>query len=545
MGTKKLLPLSLLSLDQANAFVQETLKKYKCSSTDNMKAQLFVEETIAYWQERSSDKGNFELSIQKRFKTITLALNYWGDPENPLTLPETTDDEESDYKRIGQSILIGLSAVTYSYENGCNNVSYTLKQKPLNPAITTVIGLVGAIISGLIFQAVAPDLGKQIGTTILTPVSSTFFNFLNAIVIPVLFFSAISSIFNMDNLAQMKRIFRLLLTWSIAVILVATGVSLAIARIFLLGNTATTNHGTQGDLWNQIGEMIFGVIPANMIKPFLDGNTLQIMLLAIIGGIVMLTLKGRFPFISRMINEGNLIFTTILDAVCALMPVVVFISILNMMISGEGSALLGTILLIVLLLSAFLIIMLVMLLSLAFYEKIGPIAYFKSAAPFLLIALSTASSSATFASHTATALGKQKIRDYLVHFSIPVGVLFNKQNAIPGLLLTALFVGNIYGIAFSFADMIPVAILCMILSIAVPPSPGMGAFLFTIVFNLLGIPLEGLALAVTIDIFMDYPATAGHVMTTNIGMLHTEHRLKAIEAKKTLQTNKASGKRQA
>lgn len=532
METKKILPLRLSSLDQANAFVEELLQKYQCPKTDTMKAQLFVEEAIVYWQEHAEAEAKFELSIQKRFKTITLTLNYWGDPQNPLALPEPSEDQEADYNRIGQNILIGLSAVTYSYQKGCNNVSYTLKQRPLNPALTTAIALVGAILTGLLFQAVAPESGKQIGSAILTPISSTFFSFLNAIVIPVLFFSALGSIFNMDNLAQMKRIFRLLLTWSMAVMLLAAAVSLAVAELFLLSASGSASPGAQGDLWSQIGAMVFGIIPANILQPFLDGNTLQIMFLAIISGIVMLTLKGRFPAITGIITEANLIFATILDAVCTLMPGVVFISILNMMISGQGAALLGAFQLIALLLGCYLIIDLVMLLSLAFYEKISPQAYLKTAAPFLLIALSTASSSATLASHTATALSKQKIRDYVVHFSIPVGVLFNKQDAIPMLLLTALFVGNIYGIAFSWSDMIPVVILCLILSVAVPPSPGMGAFLFTIVFNLLGIPLEGLALAVTIAIFMDYPATTGNVMTTNIGMVHTEQRLRAIEAKK-------------
>ncbi|OFV70406.1 dicarboxylate/amino acid:cation symporter [Acetobacterium wieringae] len=532
MEVKKILPLSLASLDEANVFVSELLQKYKCPKTDNMKAQLFVEEAIVYWSERASDQAHFELSIQKRFKTISLTLNYWGNPENPLTLPETPEGEAVDYNRIGQNILIGLSSVTYSYEKGCNNVSYTLKQKPLNPALTTAIALLGAILTGFFIQMMAPELGKQVGTGILSPISSTFFGFLNAIVIPVLFFSAIGSIVNMDNLAQMKRIFRLLLTWSMAVILLASAVSLGMAQIFLLGNTGSASQAGQGDLWNQIGEMVFGIIPANIIQPFIDGNTLQIMFLAIIGGIVMLTLKGRFPQITRIITEANLIFSTILDAVCALMPVVVFISILNMMISGEGAALLGAVWLIVLLLIAFLIINVFMLLSVAVYEKISPVTYLKTAAPFLLIAFSTASSSATFVSHTATSIGKQKIRDYVVNFSIPVGVLFNKQDAIPMLLLTSLFIGNIYGIGFSLPDTIPVVILCMILSVAVPPSPGMGAFLFTIVFNLLGIPLEGLALAVTIAIFLDYPATTGNVMTTNIGMIHTEHRLRASELKK-------------
>ncbi|PKM75134.1 MAG: sodium:proton symporter, partial [Firmicutes bacterium HGW-Firmicutes-17] len=119
MEIKRILPLQLSSLDEANAFVREMLHQYKCPKTDNMKAQLFVEEAIVYWAVQADDKASFELSIQKRFKTITLTLNYWSDPENPLTLPETSDDQDDDYNRIGQNILIGLSSVTYSYEKGC------------------------------------------------------------------------------------------------------------------------------------------------------------------------------------------------------------------------------------------------------------------------------------------------------------------------------------------------------------------------------------------------------------------------------------------
>jgi len=141
------------------------------------------------------------------------------------------------------------------------------------------------------------------------------------------------------------------------------------------------------------------------------------------------------------------------------------------------------------------------------------------------------SEGATFANHTLMASVKQKVRDYVVSFSIPVGALFNKQFAIPIWVLISLFVANIYGISFTMAEIVPVVILSMILSVAVPPSPGIGPFLFTIIFNLLHIPLDGLALAVTIAIFMNYPATAGNAMVTNIGMLHTEHMLCAKEIK--------------
>lgn len=530
MEVKKYFQLKLDSIDEANEFVQKLLQKYKCTKMDNMRAQLFVEEAIVYWEQEAQENATFEISLRKRFKTISLSLNYWGDPSNPLTIPESSEeDSEQEFNLIGQNILIGLSTVTYSYENGCNNVSYTLKEKPVNPALTTAIALLAGIFSGLLLQRLAPSLGLLIGNTILTPISSTFFGFLNAIVVPVLFFSTIGSIFNMDNVAQMKRIFRMLLSWSMAIILLTSAITLFAARLTFLSESTSAAGGGSGDLWNQIGKMVFGIIPTNVLQPFIDGNTLQIMFLAIICGVVMLTLKGRFPAITKIITESNLIFTTILDGVCALIPLVVFISILNMMVSGNGGAMLGAIGLIGVILAVFLSLVLIMLISLVFLEKKSPIAYLKTAGSFLLIALSTASSSATFASHTATAMSKQKIRDFVVNFSIPVGVLFNKQFSIPVLLLISLFIGKIYDITFSTGEIIPVMVLCMILSVAVPPSPGMGPFLFTIVFNLLGIPMEGLALAVTIGIFMDYPETTCNVMTTNIGMLHTEHLLSKKE----------------
>ena len=529
MKVKKFFTLSLESIDDAYEFVQKLLLKYNCSKSDIVRAQLFVEETIVHWQKGAQENETFEISLSKRFKTITLSLNYWGNQSDPLTLPEEVDDPE--FNLIGQNILIGLSSVTYSYENGCNNVSYTLKVKSANPALTTAIALVAGIFCGLAFQYFSPSTGLWIADTILNPLSGTFFGFLNAMVVPVLFLSAIGSIFNMDNIAQMKRIFRSLLSWSLGIILVSSAISLLAAWLFFVSEGSASSGGGTGDLWNQIGTMVFGIIPTNILQPFLDGNTLQIMFLAIVSGVVMLTLKGRFPFITKIITEGNLIFTTILDAVCTMMPWVVFISILNMMVSGNGGALLGSIGLIAIILVSLLALVVIMLISVALIEKMNPITYFKSAGSFLLIAFSTASSSATFASHTLIASVKQGVRDYVVSFSIPVGVLFNKQFAIPVLLLTSLFVARFYGIAFTMAEIVPVVILCMILSVAVPPSPGMGPFLFTIVFNLLGIPLEGLALAVTIDIFMDYPSTAGHVMVTNIGMLHTEHMLCTKESK--------------
>ena len=94
------------------------------------------------------------------------------------------------------------------------------------------------------------------------------------------------------------------------------------------------------------------------------------------------------------------------------------------------------------------------------------------------------------------------------------------------MIIISLFVGGFYHVPFSIADLYPLTLLCIILSIAVPPSPGMGSFLFTVIFTRFGIPMEGLAMAVTIIIFLDYIVTPCNVLTINASMLHIEQRLK-------------------
>ncbi|MDD4803294.1 MAG: cation:dicarboxylase symporter family transporter [Syntrophomonas sp.] len=208
---------------------------------------------------------------------------------------------------------------------------------------------------------------------------------------------------------------------------------------------------------------MFDIIPSNIFKSFLEGNILQTIFLAAITGIVMLIYKGRFPVITKLITESNLIFSTLLDALCSLMPWVIFICIFNMLLSGEGSALLSSIGVVVLICVCFLIIILLYLLSIAFIEKENPIEYVKTIGSILLIAITTASSSATFAPHTMIASTKQDIRDYLVNFSIPVGALFCKPFLVPFLFLTSLFMGNIYAVPISMADAISMILLCIIL----------------------------------------------------------------------------------
>ncbi|HBK54458.1 MAG TPA: sodium:proton symporter [Syntrophomonas wolfei] len=525
MKDKRDFRLEIASIESAGDYVRDILKQYKCTDRDMVRAQLFTEETMVYWTETANEGDILQINVRKRFKTISLSLSYRGAQSNPLAISDEEEDE-TEFSFIGQNILIGLSTVTYSYENGYNVITFTLKEKGTNPVILIIFALAAAIICGLIVNRFAPSLGPGLSASILIPLSKAFFGLLNAIVIPFLFLSVIASIFNMENIAQMKRIFRILFSWFLGLTAMSAVIAVLAGMIYFpLQNGASTGVN-EVNIWTQIAKMLFDIIPSNIFQSFLDGNTLQTIFLAVITGITMLVYKGRFPVISKVVSESNLIFSTMLDAICSLMPWVIFICIFDMLLSGDGRVLLSSIAVVVLICICFLLIVLLCLLSVALIEKQNPLQYIKTIGPVLLIALSTASSSATFAPHSMIASNKQGIRDYLANFSIPVGALFAKPFVVPVLLLMTLFVGNFYSLTFTAADVVSMVLLCVILSVAVPPVQGMGIFLFTIIFKRFTIPLEGLAMAASLFMLFDYLMTTGNVFSINISMLHTEQRLR-------------------
>ncbi|HWQ75348.1 MAG TPA: cation:dicarboxylase symporter family transporter [Syntrophomonas sp.] len=528
MREKRDFSLDITNIDSAVGFARELLQQCQCSARDQVRAQLFTEETLVYWLESAGAGGMVQISARKRFKTISLFLTYQGSMANPLAMDEAAGDE-AEFRFIGQNILIGLSNVSYNYENGCNIVIFTLKEKSDNPLAAVIFALVAAVICGLTVNRLAPSLGANLNASVLTPLSNAFFGLLKAIVVPFLFVSVIASIFNMENVAQVKRIFRILFGWFVGLTVLSAVVTVGVGVLYFpLQSGAAAGAGEAG-IWTQIAKMLFDIIPVNMLQSFVDGNTLQVIFIAIVTGIIMLVYKGRFPVITKVISEADLLLSTLLDAVCSLMPWVIFVCIFSIILSGQGKGLLNSIGVAGLICVCYLVIGLCGLLSVTVIEKQSPVQYLKTIAPILLIAVSTASSSATYATHALIANKQQGIREYLISFCIPVGALFAKPFLVPEIFLITLFIGQFYSLTFSMADIIPMILLTMILTIACPPTLGIGAFLFTIMFNRLGIPLEGLAMAISLAMIMDYLGTACDTLALNISMLHTEHRLRETE----------------
>jgi len=511
------------------AHVREKLERYPLDKREIIQAELFAEEVLIRWMENHSNGQAVTIGVNKRFFTVTLSLAYKGYMLDPFT-DEGPEEGENEYTSIGRQILIGLSKGQYAYKNGWNKVSYTLKNQELSSVVPILIALGAALVTGFFFHHFFPATGSRVNAGVLFPLNQAFFTLLNAIAIPFLFISLVASMINVESVSQMKILSRTLFRWIVIFALLAAVIAL-VAGILYFPVKAGGRGMTGFNHFPPLGNLFRELIPSNIFSPFIESNSFQVIFLAVITGLTILFLKNRFSIFLKLVTEMHQFFSLLLDLLCSLMPIVVFSSLFSIQMSGEGRVLVDALGLIGMLVLCMLVFVSVGLLSVALIEKESPLRYLKKMGPVLLIALSTANSGATFIRHSNVAATKQGIRNYLIHFSIPVGALFSKPFMMIVVFLVTLFTGAYYHLAFGLSEFLYLLLISIVITIAVPPMPGLGIFLFTITLNRFGIPIEGLVMAVTLYTLLDYLLTAVNVFSVNLSMLHTEYRLRKKEGR--------------
>jgi proton glutamate symport protein len=129
-------------------------------------------------------------------------------------------------------------------------------------------------------------------------------------------------------------------------------------------------------------------------------------------------------------------------------------------------------------------------------------------APAQVIALGSRSSSAAMPAVIDAARSVLRLPPQVVSFVIPTAVAIFRVSAPISFVLGALFLGKLYGVEISGAQIASLSLLSVLLSYSVPPVPSGSLFLMAPVFAEYGIPVEGVAILIAIDVIPDLIKTA-------------------------------------
>ena len=250
-----------------------------------------------------------------------------------------------------------------------------------------------------------------------------------------------------------------------------------------------------------IKDVIVGIVPDNLLKPVLEMNMLQLVFIAVLCGVAVGMIGDYSKNLVALIESCNELFLKITVIIMRVTPIAVFCSILSLIISMGLSTLLSLLSMIGTLLVGILCMMMVYC-ALMLLSGLSPVRFFKSYAPVMMQIFPIASSNAAIPLNMEFCKKQLKISPKLYNFSIPLGATINMDGMCIILAIQALTLAKVFGVQVPGNALISLALSIIVLSIGAPGAPGAGIIMMSMLLNLLGVPLEAVALIIGLGPFV-------------------------------------------
>ena len=488
-----------------------------------LRIKLTFEEVLLNYQEKLGEDASFRIRLVKRFSSIRIEIIAAGESYDVLQ----NGDEEDDVIR---GLLTGIGLVpAWTYKSGRNHIVFTAKKKPLSSTTKMVAAIGLAVIAGMILNFLPDGIRMGVNDYFLTPVTDALTGLISAIAGPLIFLSILGSICSMGNMETLGKIGSKTIK---VILLYATITGIFMAAIGCLFYPVEWGGGGASD-FAQVLDLIYDMIPSNLFEPFVTGNILQLIFIAIMIGLSMLVLSSSVNGVFDLIEQIASIIQMIMTGFSSMLPVLIFLIFTGMISNGNIQTILGSWQMVLVILLMVVSYYVLNLFRIAICKKISPVLLFKKTLPTFMICLTTASSAAAFSTNLHDTNVKFGIDKRLAEFGISLGqVLF-----MPGFiaLLFGLSAGfaESYGIPITVPWVVSAFITCLLASFAIPPIPGGAMLGLTIVFTQLGIPMEAMGIALAVNAIIDFPCTACNLSGWQLIMIEVADSLNMLD-KETL-----------
>jgi Na+/H+-dicarboxylate symporter len=248
-------------------------------------------------------------------------------------------------------------------------------------------------------------------------------------------------------------------------------------------------------------EAILAFFPKNIVTAFSTNAVAQIIIVALIVGIAISYYKHLDPIkrIHDAVLDMNVLIMKVVTIIMYTAPIGIFAIVANM-IGQNGIGILLPLgkFLIVITVANLLCIALVGL-GLSAYGKLSFFRMLSNCKRCIIVAATTTSSAMAIPSQFQDAEENFGISKRVSKFVIPMAATLNTDGGILLTILASMTVTQIMGIDLSTSAMVMLAVTAVLSSYANTMVPGGGIVALAIVFQLNGIPLEGVALFAGID----------------------------------------------
>ena len=377
-----------------------------------------------------------------------------------------------------------------------------------------LIGFVLGLIFGILVNLI--DLNqydKKLIIEVLSIGGEIFLKIIKMLVVPIVFFSLTSGVANLNELNTLGKIgIKSISLYILTTFFAITG-SLFFANLLNPGkdfNLKTENNQIAISEPPSLNEVILNIIPNNPFESLVNGNMLQVIFFAILlGSAISISRKKK---LTDFFNDFNLVIMKVLSISLVIAPVGIF-CLISKTFATQG---LGSI---IELAKYFFVVVFVLILHVIFVylpiiRLIGEtkvIKFFYGMKEALIFAFSTSSSSATIPVTLENLKKNLAVKDKIASFTVPLGATINMDGTAIMQGVATVFIANAYGFDLSLIDYLNIILTSTLASIGTAGVPGVGIIMLGMVLNQVGLPLEGIALIMGVDRFLDMLRTTVNV----------------------------------
>ncbi|WP_296971883.1 dicarboxylate/amino acid:cation symporter [Tepidanaerobacter sp. EBM-38] len=377
--------------------------------------------------------------------------------------------------------------------------------KKVSLSVRIFIGLLLGVLAGLMLQS-----SPAVATTYIKPLGTLFLNLIKMIIVPLVLSSLVVGSASTGDVGKLGRIGIKTLTYYLITTALAVMLGLFLANVLNpgFGLSIPLDATAEAKEIPSMVDTLLNIIPTNPIQAMANANMLQIIVFAIFLGVAITLVgdKGK-PFLAFFDSMAEVCYK-IVAIIMEFAPIGVF-GLITPVITEHGvSALLPLLkVIIAVYLSCFIHAIVVYSGTVYISAKMSPATFFKGAAPAMMLAFTTSSSSGTLPVTMKCAEDNLGVPKSIGSFVLPLGATINMDGTALYQGVCALFVAQVYGMDLTIVEQMTIVLTATLASIGTAGVPGGGLIMLTMVLQSVGLPLEGIALIGGIDRILDMART--------------------------------------
>ena len=261
------------------------------------------------------------------------------------------------------------------------------------------------------------------------------------------------------------------------------------------------------------------MVPTNVVAAAAEGKMLGLIFFSLLFGYFMTRVAGSPGQMLKDFWQGVFeVMMKITEWVMKFAPIGVFALVAKVVASTGFAAFEPLMAFFFTVLGALAIhLLLVLPLLLRFVGGVSPLRHFQAMSPALLMAFSTASSSATLPVTMECVEKRAGVSNQTTSFVLPLGATVNMDGTALYECVAAMFIAQAYGLELSFATQFTVVLVALLTSIGVAGIPAASLVAITIILTTIGLPLEAVGLILAVDRVLDMCRTSVNVFSDSVG----------------------------